>query len=221
MWAGGDPPPARTGTQMSDSTASTMESRATVYRLLSACYYEPEKCFLEEGVYTQLRDALNALNCPLAPVAEKMGTNFMTAGEDALVQDFSQLFMGPFEIPAKPYGSVYIDGENVVMGDSTMAVKACYVEAGFEIAETFRELPDHITVELEFLYLLSFRQAEAISLEDLDALSRYKNIEMAFLENHIGCWLADFCTKIRQHAQTDYYRHLADLTEQFVLPRVD
>jgi putative dimethyl sulfoxide reductase chaperone len=221
MWVGGDSPPARTGAKMSDSTASMMETRATVYRLLSACYYEPEDCFLEEGVYSQLRDALNVLNCDLAPVAEKMGANFSTVGEDALVQDFSQLFMGPFEIPAKPYGSVYIDGENVVMGDSTMAVKACYVEAGFEVAESFRELPDHITVELEFLYLLSFRQAEAISLDDSEALARYKNIEKAFLGNHIGCWLGDFCAKIRQHAQTDYYRDLADLTEQFVLPRVD
>jgi len=206
---------------MSDSTASMMETRATVYRLLSACYYEPENCFLEEGVYTQLRDALNVLNCDLALVAEKMGANFTNVGAEALLQDFSQLFMGPFEIPAKPYGSVYIDGENIVMGDSTMAVKACYVEAGFEIAENFRELPDHIAVELEFLYLLSYRQAEAISLDDSDALVRYENIEKAFLKNHIGRWLADFCTKIRQHAQTDYYRHLADLTEQLVLSRGD
>ena len=43
------------------------------------------------------------------------------------------------------------------MGDSTMAVLALYREGGFHVAEAFTEMPDHVAVELEFLYLLNAR----------------------------------------------------------------
>ena len=37
-----------------------------------------------------------------------------------------------------------------------------YADAGFEMDEAFRDLPDHVAAELEFMYLLLFRQAEAL-----------------------------------------------------------
>ena len=47
------------------------------------------------------------------------------------------------------------------MDDTTLAVQALYAEAGYELAEDFRELPDHVAAELELLYLLIFRENEA------------------------------------------------------------
>jgi TorA maturation chaperone TorD len=206
---------------MPETNTTNLQHKATIYRLLSACFYEPENCFLEENVFGQLREALQELPGDLAPLARQMDTSFRSTGKDKLLEDFSQLFMGPFEIPAKPYGSVYIEGEKVVMGDSTMKAKACYAEADFEVAENFKELPDHITVELEFLYLLSFRQAQAAVNADSSGLINNQRIEQSFLKNHLGRWVPDFCEQIRSHATTDYYRHLADLTEEFVLRQRD
>jgi TorA maturation chaperone TorD len=39
-------------------------AKADVYRLLSACFYQPEEAFLEENIFTQLKNAM-ALVCPL------------------------------------------------------------------------------------------------------------------------------------------------------------
>lgn len=197
-----------------------IEAKASTYRLLSACFYEPEDCYLEENVYGQLTEALQQVAPELSSLATQMDEAFRHVGAAELLQDFSRLFMGPFEIPAKPYGSVYIDGEKVVMGDSTMNAKANYAIADFDVAEDIKELPDHISVELEFLYLLSFRQAEAHAKNDASQAIRFQELEKSFLVDHLGRWIEPFCIRIRQHAQTVYYKLLADLAEKFVLKQV-
>ncbi len=202
---------------MSLPTLSENQHRASIYRLLSACFYQPEDYFLEEDLFTQLAGALKGANSPLQAIAEKMDQVFRDSGQEKLLYDYSHLFLGPFEIPAKPYGSVYLDGEKVVMGESTMNARACYAEIEFAIAEDFREMPDHITVELEFLYLLCFKQNEALAAQDKVALRRYTNAEQVFLKNHLGRWVAEFCKRVTENAATDFYRLLAELTEKFVL----
>lgn len=196
---------------------STEQHRADVYRLLSACFYEPEDCFAEEDVFGQLASSLSALGNPLAQQAERMGTEFRATRPEQLIVEYSHLFMGPFDIPAKPYGSVYLDGEKVVMGDSTINAREFYAKAEFEIADGFCELPDHITVELEFLYLLSFKQLEALSVQNDEDYQSYRSLELEFLEVHLGRWVSDFCRNIRDNTEVEYYRCLADITEAFVL----
>jgi len=71
---------------------------------------------------------------------------------------------------AQPYELVWLTGEQTLMQDTSMAVLELYKEGGFEIDEEFRELPDHIAAELEFLYLLLFRQAQARRDNDSQAL---------------------------------------------------
>ena len=138
---------------------------------------------------------------------------FKSSGVEVLLLDYSRLFLGPFEILAKPYGSVYLDGEKIVMGDSTMQALELYREGGFDVAEDFLEMPDHIAVELEFLYLLSFRIGKA---SDDEEKARLIVLKQKFLEEHLGRWVGTLSEAIRKGAQTDFYKRLADLTEQFV-----
>ena len=188
-------------------------ARADVYRLLSACYYQPEDAFLEEEVFAQLKTAL-AKACPSGVMeAAGLGDCFRTSGVEALILDYSQLFLGPFDILAKPYGSVYLDGEKIVMGDSTMQALELYREGGFDVADDFLEMPDHISVELEFLYLLSFRIGQE---SDDEERSRLVALKHRFLEKHLARWVGKFSAAIRNGSETDFYRLLADLTESFV-----
>ncbi|MEW7989033.1 MAG: molecular chaperone TorD family protein [Candidatus Thiodiazotropha sp.] len=60
-----------------------------------------------------------------------MGRCFREIGCEELRIDYTRLFLGPFNIRSKPYGSVYLDRGNVVMGATTMAVLALYREGGF------------------------------------------------------------------------------------------
>lgn len=187
--------------------------KADICRLLSACYYEPSETFLEEDVFGQLSQLLSFVSGDILIYAKDMGTVFRKEGVDALLKDYTHLFLGPFEIPAKPYGSVYLDGEKIVMGDSTVQAVELYQQGGFEVADDFTEMPDHIAVEIEFLYLLFFKIGKA----DGEELRQLSDLKKRFLDEHLGKWISEFTGRIKTNSKSAYYKILADLTEQFVL----
>lgn len=197
------------------------QARATIYRLLSACFYQPEEAFIEEDIFGQLESALALHDEAWAELARKMGEAFRSTPLDELVFDYTRLFLGPFEILAHPYGSVWLEPEKkMVMGDSTMNALACYRQADFDLDENFRETPDHIAVELEFLYLVTFKENEAMARGDQQTYGELAILKNGFIKNHIGRWVTPFAEAIRQGAQTDFYRLLADLLEQFIRSRI-
>ena len=200
--------------ELHNGTHLRQRGRADAYRLLSACYYQPEDFFLEEEIFDQLRSALAQAGLAMEVESSLLEKSFRSEGHDALILDYSRLFLGPFDILAKPYGSVYLDGDNVVMGDSTQRVLALYREGGFEVADDFREMPDHVAVELEFLYLLSYRLGE---LPEADEQSRLVNLKRRFLTEHLGRWVGILAEAMRTGAETEFYRLLGVVTEEFVL----
>ena len=189
-------------------------ARADVYRLLSACYYQPEEAFLEEDIFGQLKSAMAILAPDRVADVAAMEDGFRESGCDELLLDYTRLFLGPFGILAKPYGSVYLDGENIVMGDSTMRALALYREGGFEMAEDFREMPDHVALELEFLYLLNFRRGGEIEAREQ---ARLDGLKRGFLAEHLGRWIGEFADAMRNGAETRFFTQLADMTEKVVL----
>ncbi len=201
-----------TATALMDKIAAT----ADAFRLLSACYYEPDKnMLLEEGLFAQLRDALELCLPDSAILADAMATSLHNAPQQDLLIDYAKLFVGPDVLLAHPYGSVYLDGPKVLMGDSTMDVVARYQDADFAVSPDFKEVPDHIAIELEFLYLLCFNEALAQTEERSDDQQDWNQRRLSFINNHIGRWIEDFCARLRDNTQFDYYRHLADLTQRF------
>jgi TorA maturation chaperone TorD len=167
-------------------------------------------------VFEKLVRAAAFVEPALGDAARVLGESFAAASLDDLLLDYTRLFLGPFDIRAKPYGSVWLEGERVVMGDTTMAVRELYAEGGFELAADFREVPDHVAAEVEFLYLLVFKENEARRAGDARALEAANALKRRFLREHLGRWIGPFTAAVRRAAETDFYRRLADLTEGFV-----
>jgi len=200
--------------QIPDRNASA--ARADIARLLAACFYEPGPEFAEERVFAALRDAAASVDPELAAAAERLGTAFAAAALGDLLVDYTRLFLGPVDIRAKPYGSVWLDDDAPLMGDSTMAVLQHYEDGGYEVDEGFRDLPDHVAVELEFLYVLLFRLAEATARGDADTLHGADTMRRRFLAEHLGAWIGPFTAAVVEGAESPFYRELAALTERFV-----
>ncbi len=196
-------------------------AREDLCRYLAACYYQPGPEFAEEKVFDSMLDAANRIHPDLAAHACRLSEEFSAEGSDSLLLDYTRLFLGPAHIIAKPYGSVWLDGEETLMQDSTMAVQALYEEGGFEIDEDFRELPDHIAAELEFLYLLIYRENEARRNDDPEALTAMAGLRKRFLDAHLGSWVGPFTAAVRAGAQNGFYRELAELTRRFVNMEAD
>jgi TorA maturation chaperone TorD len=202
---------------MNDLKRNRNLAREDLCRRLAACYYQPEAALAEEDVFGVMTRAAAQLDPDLGRTARKLADGFAAQPLPELLLDYTRLFLGPLGILAKPYGSVWLEGEKIVMGDSTMAVLGLYREGGFELDVDFREVPDHIAAELEFLYLLLFQENEVGGKGDGNTLARVRELKRRFLQNHLGRWVGPFTAAVRAGTNTVFYSALADLTEQFVI----
>lgn len=198
------------------STADELAARADFCRFLAACYYEPAAAFAEEKLFDSMTQAASRFDSELAEGAARLGEAFGSASLDDLLVDYTRLFLGPVDARARPYGSVWLGPDRLTMQDSTMAVLALYAEGGFDIAEDFRELPDHVAAELEFLYLLLFREAQAMRGGDGAALASARRLRRRLLGEHLGCWGAPFAQAVAAGAQCVFYREVGTVTRRFV-----
>lgn len=192
------------------------QAREDLCRFVAACYYEPGVEFAEERLFDSMTEAAMRIGPEFAVRARSLGEAFAAAGLENLLLDYTRLFLGPVEILAQPYGSAWLGDAKTLMQDSTIAVVELYEQGGFEIDEEFRELPDHVAAELEFLYLMIFRENEARRNGKLDALQTVSGLKRRFLEEHLGRWIGPFADAVRAHAQSAFYRELATLTAHFV-----
>jgi TorA maturation chaperone TorD len=198
----------------------TLAARADLARLLAACFYEPGPEFAEERLFESMAAAARRVEPSLAEAVRQLGEAFAAEDPQELLVDYTRLFLGPTGALAQPYGSVWLEDGSSLMRESTLAVNALYDEGGFELAEDFRDLPDHVAAELEFLYLLLFRRAEASRGDDPAAGARFAQMQRRFLDRHLGRWAAPFAAAVRDGAQTAFYRGLGGLTESFVRSEV-
>jgi TorA maturation chaperone TorD len=201
---------------MTDEDATTTAARADLCRFLAGCYYQPGPEFVEERLFDSMSKAASLIDPVLAAGATRLAEHFSSEGIESLLVDYTRLFLGPTDILAKPYGSVWLTEEKTLMQDSTMNVSELYREAGFELDEQFRELPDHVAVELEFLYLLTFREHQAILRNDSSALASLSSLKKTYLGRHLGRWMPQFAAAVERGARSAFYRELAMLTHRFV-----
>jgi putative dimethyl sulfoxide reductase chaperone len=191
-------------------------AREDLCRFLSACYYEPCPEFAEENLFDSMLTAASRIHPELADDARKLGDAFCSSDLQALLVDYARLFLGPVQTLAKPYASCWLPPPAEADVNPSLAVLEMYGEVGFEIAEELRELPDHIAIELEFLYLLIFQCNEAQRSGEADSIAAAMQREHDFLGKHLGAWIAPFTGAMHAGAETGFYRQLAEMTERFV-----
>jgi TorA maturation chaperone TorD len=194
-----------------------LAARADLARLLAASYYEPGEEFAEERLFASIREAASSIDPALGAVAQRLERAYAEADRQELLIDYVRLFHGPPGALAQPYASVWLSmTTQTVMEDSTVAVMELYREAGFEIAEDFRDLPDHISVELECLYALLFRAAQACRDGKTESQQAARTLCGRLLQAHISRWLPNFCEAVIAQAQTPFYRALGELTRDYI-----
>ena len=102
------------------------------------------------------------------------------------------------------------------MGNSTQDVRNRYREAGLDTASTFKDAPDHISAELEFMYYLIFKEIEAFANSDIEAAIDFIQKQKSFLEDHLMAWVPEFANNIMENTENPYYPNLAKATTAFL-----
>ena len=202
---------------MSDSDVKRIAARADLCRLLAACYYQPGPEFAEERVFDSMRTAAAEIDADMASLVDALATGFSAQPLEELQIDYTRLFLNPTGPLASPYESAWIAGRDPMLVDEiARSVLDGYRSGGYEVDADFRDLPDHIAAEMEFLYALIFREARAAASGNDAERAEAVDLRRRFLEQHLGRWIGPFAQALRSGGETALYRTLADLTERFV-----
>jgi TorA maturation chaperone TorD/NAD-dependent dihydropyrimidine dehydrogenase PreA subunit len=132
--------------------------------------------------------------------------------EPGLEEEFTRLFLGPGRPVAHPYESVVREGRT--MGETTLDVRRRLVAEG--VAPKGRDLPDHVSIELAFMAHLAAREALAWDAGEDDVALDLLQKQEAFLREHLGAWLPQFCRRILAGRPLIHYGELAQRAETFV-----
>jgi len=143
-----------------------------------------------------------------------------------LDQEYMELFLIPGPRYVAPYESVFRDhwllppvlkrgsnpgetGETIkglLMGESTLAVRAIYLQAGVLPEE---DLPDHISNELCFLARLCEMEAEAPP----DKARGLAEVRDRFRLEHMMKWIGDLRKKVSENDRLGYYHAVTQVVE--------
>ncbi|VTQ60873.1 cytoplasmic chaperone [Campylobacter jejuni] len=116
------------------------------------------------------------------------------AAPENLDDAYQRLFVGPYALPAPPWGSVYLDKESVVFGDSTLALRQWMRENGIEPHLAQAEPEDHIGL---LLMMSAWLAENSPSLLD------------DFLTLHVLPWAGRYFELLIQRAEHPFYLGVA------------
>ena len=193
------------------------DEQALAYRFLGHCFHAPpsadwmaalarDRMFQDWPFPSAADDAVAGLAL-LTAVCERWEPAML----GRLTWDFNRLFVGPGEMRAAPWESVYRSKTKLTFQEPTLAVRALYERFGFESPTIHREPDDHLALELDFLAALSGLAAEAAAQGNGERLVTCVEAQQAFLEEHLLAWAPRCLAFVVEHAETDYYRGAARL----------
>ncbi len=184
-----------------------LQIRSNSFKLLAACFYEPDKqLFLDENVCSNLVQLLEDDSIKAKESAEEMHTALKVESQEQLSIDHAALFVGPFQLLAAPYGSVYLEKNRRIMGDSTINTLQYYKDAGLTVE--VKEPPDHIAIELEFMHYLCSQEMVAVKANNEEEQDRLRHVQEQFFNVNMR-WVPEFTESMNTGATTQYYKALA------------
>ncbi len=117
--------------------------------------------------------------------------------DEALIEEYRRLFVGPKPKAAPPWGSVYTDRECVIFGATTLALRSWLRQVGIQAPGDGTEPEDHIGLEL---VLMSWIARERPELLD------------EYLTQHLLPWAPHFLEVVERQTTHPFFSGLASLT---------
>ncbi|HRP23206.1 molecular chaperone TorD family protein [Thauera sp.] len=141
----------------------TLIDKASWYLCLARAFTIPESPAQFEALRDFLADELAELGLLQGEACQASLRAFRAAMRSvdrlqALKVRYARLFLMPGDTHPSLNTGAYIDG--AVGGGSVRAMETCYARCGLEKHGDLRDLPDHISVQLEFLAWLYAAEAE-------------------------------------------------------------
>lgn len=183
--------------------ARFLEHVAVTGRVLGSLFYFSPENENNAEIITILQEPTWHEEWPFAlPSLAKISQLLQSSAQEnePLSEAWQRLFIGPYALPAPPWGSVWLDKERIVFGDSTVELRQWMRAKGVEPVTTQKEPEDHFGLIL----MLAAWLAEQNRRADLEELLAW----------HLLPWSAHFLEVLIDSANSDFYRALAILAKE-------
>ncbi|MDK2384679.1 MAG: molecular chaperone TorD family protein [Candidatus Korarchaeota archaeon] len=178
--------------------------RADMYWLLSHLYAPPtDECGGASEALARMPSVAEGLR--------RQG--YMLSWRPVLIEDcsehsreYTRLFvLGDPSPLCPPYESIMLGYEHLMSGPAA-EIAGLYRAAGFHVPPESPLPPEHVAVELEFMYILAL----------LDENREVAKLERLFLSEHLGRWIGRFSSCVEARSSSRVFRQVARLTREFV-----
>jgi putative dimethyl sulfoxide reductase chaperone len=128
-----------------------------------------------------------------------------------LQSEHRRVFSNVITLDCPPYetlfGNDHVFGQAHVMGD----IAGFYKAFGVELSKDVHERMDHLSVELEFMHFLAYKESYARCHDGADKTQIVVDAQKKFVKDHIGRWVPLFARMLAKKADSGFFRFMADL----------
>ncbi|WP_187119027.1 TorD/DmsD family molecular chaperone [Bacillus marasmi] len=128
-------------------------------------------------------------------------------------EEYTRLFIGPGNLPAPLWESVYLSREHIMFDEQTIQVRECYRKHGLSFVRENNEPDDHIVTELEFL---SYLILQTLLSTDHASKSFYMDEQLSFLQEHLLVWGPLLCERLSEAAENDLFKGVSQLLMEYL-----
>ncbi len=202
-------------------TGSTLEAdlalaRSLVYRLLSQAFAYPTPEAVEGLRDQDLPLAVSfadVLPEPVRATLEGAAAAYAAADPGELEAAYRDLFSHVHSADCPMYETDFTARDVWRQANELADLAGFYRAFG---VEQRAERPDHVSAELEFLHVVSYKAAWAMAMDEEDHVEVCTAAERAFLRDHALRWLPGFAARVEALAVGETYLSVAQLATAFL-----
>ncbi|MBF0338907.1 MAG: molecular chaperone TorD family protein [Nitrospirae bacterium] len=145
------------------------------------------------------------------PLLGKMQAALDAGDFDSMYTEYSGLFMPTGRLLANPLEMEYVreTPQHSLSEQTQLADIAGFYRAfGLDVASTTPERVDHIATELEYMYVMTLKEATALTDNDAENACIVVDAQRKFISDHLGRWTDKFRDRITASQSSDFYAAL-------------
>ena len=201
-------------------------ARSQIYKMFSTVLGYPgeelKACLSGALFISQLTE--NAKKLPSYHIIkghiQLLNTSIKSYGDNifpTIISEYLDLFGQDQEPKCSPYELSYLARGPLFMNTGSLADIAGFYKAfGLQVADGNKDRVDHITVELEFMHFLTFKEAFALKNGDHRNLKVCREAQRKFLQDHLGQWTRAFQEQVNVNSNSSFYCEITKLLDKFV-----
>lgn len=200
-------------------------ARSAMYQILSACFFHPTKeslSLLKDADFSELveklehgykdTDKATGFLQSLAELRKSFDSSTIENLQSQYIRIVGHTISKECPFYEGQYGAAHVYQQVQDLAD----IQGFYKAFGLDGSDVEKERCDHVSVELEFLQFLLYKQAYAIEHDGEEKAQICEDAVKSFIKEHVGKWVPLLATLLAKKAGSGFYFALSVLTKEFM-----